>query len=130
LNTIDQIVSRWAPPSENNTPAYIQAVAQRVGVSPNQEIDLYDPNIMRRLVNAMSVQEVGRVIPEDVLQRGVELGYQPPQQRQQAQLTPEQRALAAPGAAPPGVAAPGTALRPRGVAMTPELAASLNALAR
>jgi hypothetical protein len=130
LNTIDQIVSRWAPPSENNTPAYIQAVAQRVGVSPNQEIDLSDPNIMRRLVNAMSVQEVGRVIPEDVLQRGVELGYQPPQQRQQAQLTPEQRALAAPGAAPPGVAAPGTALRPRGVAMTPELAASLNALAR
>ena len=130
LNTIDQIISRWAPPSENNTAAYIQAVAQRVGVSPNQEIDLSDPNIMRRLVNAMSVQEVGRVIPEDVLQRGVELGYQPPQQRQQAQLTPEQRALAAPGAAPPGVAAPGTALRPRGVAMTPELAASLNALAR
>jgi hypothetical protein len=130
LNTIDQIVSRWAPPSENNTPAYIQAVAQRVGVSPNQEIDLSDPNIMRRLVNAMSVQEVGRVIPEDVLQRGVELGYQPPQQRQQAQLTPEQRALAAPGAAPPGVAAPGLTLRPRGVVMTPELASSLTSLAR
>jgi len=130
LNTIDQIVSRWAPPSENNTPAYIQAVAQRVGVSPNQEIDLSDPNIMRRLVNAMSVQEVGRVIPEDVLQRGVELGYQPPQQRQQAQLTPEQRALAAPGATPPGVAAPGLTLRPRGVAMTPELASSLTTLAR
>ena len=126
LNTIDQIISRWAPPSENNTAAYIQAVAQRVGVSPNQEIDLSDPNIMRRLVNAMSVQEVGRVIPEDVLRRGVEIGYQPPQQR--AQLTPEQRAIAAPTAAAPGVGAPGTALRPRTVPMTAELAETLLAM--
>ena len=127
LNTIDQIVSRWAPPSENNTPAYIQAVAQRVGVSPNQEIDLSDPNIMRRLVNAMSVQEVGRVIPEDVLQRGVELGYQPPQQRQQPSLTPAQAQITAPSPAAPG-GAPGTALRPRSAPMTPELAATLQAL--
>lgn len=127
LNTIDQIVSRWAPPSENNTPAYIQAVAQRVGVSPNQEIDLSDPNIMRRLVNAMSVQEVGRVIPEDVLQRGVELGYQPPQQRQQPSLTPAQAQITAPSPAVPG-GTPGINLRPRTAPMTPELAATLQAL--
>jgi hypothetical protein len=127
LNTIDQIVSRWAPPSENNTPAYIQAVAQRVGVSPNQEIDLSDPNIMRRLVNAMSVQEVGRVIPEDVLQRGVDLGFQPPQQRQQPSLTPTQAQITAPTPAAPS-SLPGVSLRPRGVSMTPELAATLQAL--
>jgi hypothetical protein len=127
LNTIDQIVSRWAPPSENNTAAYIQAVAQRVGVSPNQEIDLSDPNIMRRLVNAMSVQEVGRVIPEDVLQRGVELGYQPPQQRQQPSLTPAQAQITAPSPAVPG-GTPGINLRPRTAPMTPELAATLQAL--
>ena len=127
LNTIDQIVSRWAPPSENNTPAYIQAVAQRVGVSPNQEIDLSDPNIMRRLVNAMSVQEVGRVIPEDVLQRGVDLGFQPPQQRQQPSLTPTQAQIAAPSPAVPS-SLPGVSLRPRGVPMTLELAATLQAL--
>ena len=127
LNTIDQIVSRWAPPSENNTAAYIQAVAQRVGVSPNQEIDLSDPNIMRRLVNAMSVQEVGRVIPEDVLQRGVDLGFQPPQQRQQPSLTPTQAQITAPTPAAPS-SLPGVSLRPRGVPMTPELAATLQAL--
>ena len=126
LNTVEQIVGRWAPPSENDTPAYIRAVSQRMNVSPNQEIDLSDPNTMSRLVNAMSVQEVGRVIPEDVLRRGVEIGYQPPQQR--AQLTPEQRAIAAPTAAAPGAGAPGTALRPRGVEMTPQLAATLQAL--
>ena len=126
LNTVEQIVGRWAPPSENDTPAYIRAVSQRMNVNPNQEIDLSDPNTMSRLVNAMSVQEVGRVIPEDVLRRGVEIGYQPPQQ--QAQLTPEQRAIAAPTAAAQGAGAPGTALRPRGVEMTPQLAATLQAL--
>ena len=126
LNTVEQIVGRWAPPSENDTPAYIRAVSQRMNVNPNQEIDLSDPNTMSRLVNAMSVQEVGRVIPEDVLRRGVEIGYQPPQQR--AQLTPEQRAIAAPNAAAPGAGAPGIALRPRGVEMTPQLAATLQAL--
>lgn len=126
LNTVEQIVGRWAPPSENDTPAYIRAVAQRMNVNPNQEIDLSDPNTMARLVNAMSVQEVGRVIPEDVLRRGVEIGYQPPQQR--AQLTPEQRAIAAPTAAAPGVGAPGTALRPRTVPMTAELAETLLAM--
>lgn len=45
-----------------------------------------------------------------------------------AALTPEQRAIAAPTAAAPSVGAPGTALRPRGVEMTPQLAATLQAL--
>jgi hypothetical protein len=45
-----------------------------------------------------------------------------------AALTPEQRAIAAPTAAAPGAGAPGTALRPRGVEMTPQLAATLQAL--
>ena len=45
-----------------------------------------------------------------------------------AALTPEQQAIAAPTAAAPGAGAPGTALRPRGVEMTPQLAATLQAL--
>ena len=42
-----------------------------------------------------------------------------------AALTPEQQAIAAPTAAAPGGGAPGTALRPRTVPMTPELAETL-----
>ena len=45
-----------------------------------------------------------------------------------AALTPEQQAIAASTAAAPGVGAPGISLRPRGVPMTPELAATLRAL--
>jgi hypothetical protein len=40
LNTVNDIISRWAPPSENNTQAYIQDVANYIGVDPNQPIDV------------------------------------------------------------------------------------------
>ncbi len=36
LRTIRQIISRWAPPSENNTESYIRQVAARVGVAPTR----------------------------------------------------------------------------------------------
>jgi hypothetical protein len=34
LRTIRQIVSRWAPPTENNTNAYVRAVAADTGWMP------------------------------------------------------------------------------------------------
>lgn len=39
LNTVQGIISRWAPPSENNTTAYISDVAGELGVTPNQPLD-------------------------------------------------------------------------------------------
>jgi len=32
--TVDQIISRWAPPVENNTQAYIESVADKLGIRP------------------------------------------------------------------------------------------------
>ncbi|MHC1788290.1 hypothetical protein [Solidesulfovibrio sp.] len=40
LNTISGIISRWAPTVENNTAAYIDAVAKACGVDPFQVIDV------------------------------------------------------------------------------------------
>ena len=40
LRTVAGIVSRWAPPSENNTPAYIAAVAGEVGISPTAQLSV------------------------------------------------------------------------------------------
>ncbi len=34
LNTVDSIISTWAPPTENDTAAYIDAVASSMGVDP------------------------------------------------------------------------------------------------
>lgn len=40
LNTVRGIIGRYAPSSENNTTAYINAVAQALGVLPDQAIDV------------------------------------------------------------------------------------------
>ncbi|MFU5610968.1 structural protein [Pseudomonas aeruginosa] len=59
LRTIRQIISRWAPPSENNTESYIRQVAARVGVAPDARIDVYDYRIMRTLIEAIVRHENG-----------------------------------------------------------------------
>lgn len=59
LRTIRQIISRWAPPSENNTESYIRQVAVRVGVAPDARIDVYDYRTMRTLVEAIVRHENG-----------------------------------------------------------------------
>ena len=41
LKTIRDIVTRWAPPKENNTPAYIRHVSDYTGIGPDR--DLGDP---------------------------------------------------------------------------------------
>ncbi len=59
LRTIRQIISRWAPPSENNTESYIRQVDARVGVAPDARIDVYDYRTMRTLVEAIVRHENG-----------------------------------------------------------------------
>lgn len=38
INTVQGIINRWAPPTENDTGAYIADVAQRVGVKPTDTL--------------------------------------------------------------------------------------------
>ena len=72
LNTITQIISRWAPPSENNTAAYISSVANSTGFDPNQALNMNDANTLTALVAAITRQENG-LMPLDVatIQQGV-----------------------------------------------------------
>ena len=39
LRSIREMISRWAPPSENRTEAYIRAVADAVGIPDGQPLD-------------------------------------------------------------------------------------------
>lgn len=52
-------ISRWAPPSENNTAAYIATVASRAGLSDVSQIDTLNGDTMRAVVAAMSYVENG-----------------------------------------------------------------------
>lgn len=40
IDTVRGIVNRWAPPIENDTAAYVAAVARRVGVEPDEPINV------------------------------------------------------------------------------------------
>lgn len=73
LNTVQGIVSRWAPPSENNTTAYVAAVSRALGVTASETIDTTDPDTMRRLVTAMARHENGALPAdaEEVIASGV-----------------------------------------------------------
>lgn len=60
LNTIRDIIYRWAPPGDNNnTEQYIDFVALKTGLSPTQPLNL-DKNTLRKIVTAMAEMENGR----------------------------------------------------------------------
>lgn len=60
LTTIERIISKWAPISENNTDAYINRVASTMGVS-RISILSYNANTFTNLVYAMAIVELGAV---------------------------------------------------------------------
>lgn len=60
LNTVRDIVGRWAPAVENDTAAYVKAVANAVGVGPDTPLDLRNPGLMAKLVKAIVHQENGQ----------------------------------------------------------------------
>lgn len=59
VNTIAKIITRWAPPSENNTQRYIQVVSKRSGIAPDTIIKFEQKNLLCRMVQAMCWQECG-----------------------------------------------------------------------
>ncbi|MDD9238250.1 hypothetical protein PVM11_04920 [Enterobacter roggenkampii] len=60
LRSVSDIVSTWAPKNENDTLAYIAHISQMLGVSPDAEINLRDPNVMTTMMNGIIQKENGR----------------------------------------------------------------------
>lgn len=58
IDTCTKLIERWAPPNENNTTAYIGAVAKEVGVDPNFMLHNDRPTISK-LLKAMATHEAG-----------------------------------------------------------------------
>ena len=74
LNTIHSLISRWAPPDENLTAAYIEAVSQRTGFPKALYHDLQDNEKLVPLVNAIIHHENGSVpYSTDELKAGIAL---------------------------------------------------------
>ena len=70
--TIESIISRWAPPSENDTKAYIAAVCKTMKARPGDKVWPHDRTATCRLLYAMSRVESGEW-PLDSIVRGYDL---------------------------------------------------------
>ncbi|MCO0607856.1 hypothetical protein NGG26_06245 [Klebsiella pneumoniae] len=60
IDTVGEIINRWAPPSDNNdTAAYIKAVCAQLGVTENQPLDASNPDTLQALCAAIIKHENG-----------------------------------------------------------------------
>ena len=60
LKTIRQIIGRYAPDIENDTSAYVQHVADSVGIDPDAPVDVTQRRIMNPLLTAIIMHENGQ----------------------------------------------------------------------
>lgn len=59
IKTLRQALNRYAPPSENKTDDYVNYVAQRTGLNPDQEIDFSNPAVRHVISGPMILMEKG-----------------------------------------------------------------------
>jgi hypothetical protein len=71
LNTVEKIISAWAPPSENDTRSYIHSVAKWSDVPKDKVLTEHDGKAYIQIVAAMSRVENG--LPANL--RDVETGF-------------------------------------------------------
>lgn len=65
LTSVNAIVGRWAPPSENDTGAYANAVAKEMGVRPADAVSLRDGKQLLAMLRAMCRHENGECPYDD-----------------------------------------------------------------
>lgn len=74
LRTIRQIVTRWAPPSENDTEAYIESVCANVGAGPDVEIDVGNADVLVAIVKAIVWHENGiQPYPDALIREAIQI---------------------------------------------------------
>ena len=73
LLSVRGMISRWAPPNENDTEKYVAAVAEQMGVRADEQLNLaQDPPRLAAMVRAIIQQENGRNIYDNaVIEEGV-----------------------------------------------------------
>jgi hypothetical protein len=59
-DTVNELIDRWAPPTENNTAAYAAQVAKALGVNPEDPVDLTNPETLAKFTAAVIKHENGQ----------------------------------------------------------------------
>jgi hypothetical protein len=79
LHSVRQIMTVYAPTSENDTGAYIAAVCRMTGIGPDDRLQLDDPAQLASFCRAIAVYESGCwMFSDDDLVEGVRMALTPP----------------------------------------------------
>lgn len=74
ISTIADIISRWAPPSENKTQTYINFVVTYTNIPPQQILDLKEKSILIPIIKAITKFENGvQPYSDDLVGLGIDL---------------------------------------------------------
>jgi len=105
LASVREMIGRWAPPNENDTGAYVDSVAGRLGVHADNAVNVHEYAVMRPLVEAIIRHENGiQPYTDAQLDKGLALaGIEPPAKPLAASRTVKGAQVAA-GATVAGVA--------------------------
>lgn len=72
IDTVAEVVERWAPSFENNTSAYANHVAKLMSVDPDQILDIKSYDVMYGLVTGIIAHEnAGYAYPAEVVEEGL-----------------------------------------------------------
>lgn len=78
LRNITQIIMRWAPPSENDTGAYVAKVCEMSGLSSTEQLSFWNKEQMIPLVRGMAYVENGRIIEGSSIREGYRMAKESP----------------------------------------------------
>lgn len=74
IDTVKEVINRWAPPSENVTSAYVASVSKAVGVDAETPINLADRGVMALLIEAIIRHENGlQPYSIELILRGIDM---------------------------------------------------------
>lgn len=64
VRTLSGLIGTYAPPSENPTAALIANASRRTGLLPDEQVNLWDPGVRRKITQAIVEQENPRSVTE------------------------------------------------------------------
>lgn len=73
FNTIEKMISRWAPTVENNTAAYISQVSKMTGIPATLKISFAQRSFMVAIVDAMIYVECGQHVDKQLIESAYDM---------------------------------------------------------
>ena len=62
-NTVEKIITLWAPKSENPTEAYVRFICTKTGIKRNRPLSIYERRLIVAIIVAMTAFECRRYYP-------------------------------------------------------------------